>query len=77
MKVVCNDDPKNSKHGNHMYVNIDDSICHMTKGLGIYVLAQRLNMECCLSSDGADFTKKGERSPHYGVKVYRTFCNGP
>ena len=68
MKVVCNDDPQKSKHGDHMYVNIDDSIRHMTKGLGIYVLAQRLNMECCLSSDGADFTRKGRGHTTMGLK---------
>ena len=54
--------------GDHMYVNIDDSIRHMTKGLGIYVLAQRLNMECCLSSDEAGFTKKGRGHTTMGLK---------
>ena len=69
MKVVCNDDPLKSKNSNHMHVNIDDSIRHMIKGLGIYVLTQRLNMECCLSSDGADFTKKGRGHSTRGLKL--------
>ena len=68
IKVVCIDDPNKPKHGDHMYVNIDDSIRHMTKGLGIYVLAQRLNMECCLSSDRTDFTKKEKGHATMGLK---------
>ena len=40
----------------------------MTKGLGIHLLAQRYNMECCLSSDGADFIKKGNGHTTMGFK---------
>ena len=66
--MVCNDDPNKSKHGDHMYVNIDDSVCHTKKRLGIYLLAQRYSMECFLSSDEADFTKKGNGHTTMGLK---------
>ena len=68
LKGVCNDDPNKSKHGDHMYVNIDNSVRHMTNGLVIYLLTPRYNTECCLSSDMDDFTKKGNGHTTMGLK---------
>ena len=74
---MCNDDPNKSKHGDHMYVNIDSSVRHMKDGLAIYLRTPRYNMECCLSSDVADFTKKGNSHTTMGLKFMQLSAIDP